>query len=407
MKFKIFLLILSLFSVQIFSQSVFQLVESVPAETTLEKSTLSRAVDVWYDMIKSAKKTIDIEMFYIANEKNEPLERIINEIVTAANRGVKVRVMIDAKFFQRYPQSASDFENIPNITVKKIPWDKIGGGVMHAKIFVVDGNDLFVGSENFDWRSLKHIHEMGARVKSKELAKMFLTIYELDWKFCDKYSADYKKELMDSVKVKAINSKNKLVLDDDKYGKIKIYPAFSPNKVVPKDFAKEEAELLKVIKNSKERLFIQMFSYSTKGSSKKSPYVKLDNEIRKAAKRGVEVKIIFSDWAIKKDAIDAIKELSQVQGIEIKFSTIPQFSAGFIEYARVQHCKYFISDEDISWVSTANWERGYFYESRNATLIIENSKINAELEKVFKGVWNSSYVAKVDVNKFYEPVKKN
>lgn len=407
MKFKIFLLILSLFSVQIFSQSVFQLVESVPAETTLEKSTLPRAVDVWSDMIKSAKKTIDIEMFYIANENNEPLEKIINEIVAAANRGVKVRVMIDAKFFQRYPKSTSDFENITNITIKKIPWDKIGSGVMHAKIFIVDGNDLFVGSQNFDWRSLKHIHEMGAMVKSKELSKMFLTIYELDWKFCDKYSADYKKELMDSVKVKAINSKNKLVLDDDKYGKIKLYPAFSPNKVVPKDFAKEETELLKTIKNSKEKLYIQMFSYSTKGSSKKSPYVKLDNEIRKAAKRGVEVKIIFSDWAIKKDAIDAIKELSQVQGVEIKFSTMPQHSSGFIEYARVQHCKYFISDEDISWISTANWERGYFYESRNATLIIENSKINAELEKVFKGVWNSSYVAKVDVNKFYEPVKKN
>jgi phosphatidylserine/phosphatidylglycerophosphate/cardiolipin synthase-like enzyme len=389
------------------AQTVFQIVESVPAETILEESKLPKATDVWIEMIKAATKTIDMETFYIANEKGEPLEKVISEVKSAAARGVVVRIMIDGKFFERYKESANDFENVPNITIKKIPFDKIGGGIMHAKYFVVDGEDLFVGSQNFDWRALKHIHEMGVRVKHKELAEMFLRIFETDWALCDNQDEVTTKALLKESADKVYTSKKKLKLETADYGTVKLYPAFSPVGLVNKGFAKEETELLKTIKKAKNRLCIQFYSYATKGKNKNEPYDKIDKEIRKAAARGVDVKIIFSDWAIKKDAMDAIKELSQVKGIEIRFSTMPQYSKGYIPYARVQHCKYFIADDDVSWISTSNWERDYFYESRNAALIIESEKVNETLEGVFNRVWNSTYVEKVDVDKEYKAVKRN
>jgi phospholipase D3/4 len=389
------------------SQTLFKIIESVPAETILEDSKLPRAYDEWLDMIKSAKKTIDIETFYIANEKGEPLEKIIKEIKSAASRGVTVRIMIDSSFFSRYQESAKDFESNKNITIMKIPFGKIAGGVMHAKYFVVDGEDLFVGSQNFDWRALKHIHEMGVRIKNKELAEMFLCIFEYDWKLCDRHDTQYRKELLKEFPDDVINAKNKLEITAKEYGKISLYPVFSPNKLVPKGWSKEETELLKTIKSAEKKLCIQFFSYSLKGSSKSSRWTKIDDALRDAAKRGVDVRIIFSDWAIKKDAIEQIKELSQDPGIQIKFSTIPQYSKGFIQYSRVQHCKFFTADDDVSWISTSNWERDYFYQSRNAALVIENSKVNAELEKVFTRVWNSDYVETVDVNKEYKPVKRN
>jgi phosphatidylserine/phosphatidylglycerophosphate/cardiolipin synthase-like enzyme len=389
------------------SQTLFKIVESVPAETTLEDSKLPRAYDEWIDMIKSAKKTIDMETFYIANEKSEPLEKIIKEIKSAASRGVTVRIMIDSSFFSRYQESAKDFENIKNITIRKIPFGKIAGGVMHAKYFVVDGEDLFIGSQNFDWRALKHIHEMGVRIKNKELAKMFLGIFEYDWKLCERHDTQYRKELLKEFPYDVINAKNKLEITTKEYGKVSLYPVFSPNKLVPKGWSKEETELLKIIKSAKKKLCILFFSYSLKGSSKKSQWTKIDDALRDAAKRGVDVKIIFSDWAIKKGATEQIKELSQVPGIQIKFSTIPQYSKGFIPYSRVDHCKFFTADDDVSWISTSNWERDYFYQSRNSALVIENSRVNAELEKVFTRVWNSEYVETVDVNKEYKPVKRN
>ena len=98
-------LLFLLLSVPVRAQSIFQIVESVPVETVLEESKLPRAADVWVEMIKSAKRSIDMETFYIANEKGEPLEIVINEIINAANRGVQVRIIIDENFFSRYPES--------------------------------------------------------------------------------------------------------------------------------------------------------------------------------------------------------------------------------------------------------------------------------------------------------------
>ncbi len=389
------------------AQTLFQLVESVPEETVLKESSLPRAADVWADMIKSAKKTIDIEMFYIANEKGEPLEKIVSEIKSAAERGVQVRIIIDNSFFQRYKESADDFTGVKNITVKKIPFKKIGGGVMHAKYFVVDGEDLFIGSQNFDWRALKHIHEMGVRIKHKELAAMFLSIFETDWKLCDDSGKETVGEIKKTKTGTTYNDKNKLTITSEEFGKITLYPAFSPKEIIPEGFSDEESELLRLIDNAKERLCFQFYSYSLKGSEKKTLYTKIDDALRNAAKRGVEIKIIFSDWAIKKGATEQIQSLSQVPGIEIKFSTIPQYSGGYIPYARVQHCKFFISDDDMSWISTANLEQDYFYESRNASLVLKSEKINSALYTVFERVWNSPYAVKVDAEKEYKAVKRN
>lgn len=395
-----------IFSVNSALPQNFTLVESAPVETSLEQSVLPRASDVWLDMISSAKETIDIETFYIANEKGEVLEKIMKAVKDAASRKVQVRIIIDESFYNSSEKSADELNNIPNITIKKIPFKKIAGGVMHAKYFVVDKTDLFIGSQNMDWRALKHIHEMGARVKNKRLAKVFMNIFETDWSLCENQGEENIAKLKKKYNKNIINSRKPLKIKTEEFGDVVLYPAFSPATITPDKYSKEENELLKIIKNSKHRLCINMFSYSLKGEEKESTYEKIDKALRDAAGRGVKIKIIFSNWAIKKGATESIQSLSTVPNIEIKFSNIPQYSGGFIPYSRVDHCKFFISDSTLSFVSTSNWERSYFYDCRNATLIIQNEEINSLLEEVFLRSWNSDFVEKVDVNKKYEPVRR-
>ena len=404
---KLILYSILLFSISTAFSQNFTLVESTPVETILEQSTLPRASDVWLDMINGAGKTLDIEMFYIANEKGEVLEKILKAIKDAAGRGVIVRVIIDEGFYNSSEKSADELNNIPNITIRKIPFKKIAGGVMHAKYFIADGKDLFVGSQNMDWRALKHIHEMGVRVKSEKMAKTFLNIFEIDWNLCTDYSAANIKLLKKKYSKDIINAVKPLIINDADYGKIKLYPAFSPAEVTPSKCNSEISELVRIIKNSKERLCIQMYSYSLKGEKNGEEFDNIDKVLRNAASRGVKIKIIFSNWAIKKGATESIQALSTVPNIEIKFSSIPEYSGGFIPYSRVEHCKYFISDSKYSWVSTGNWERGYFYESRNATMIIQNKKINSLLEEVFLRDWNGNLTEFVDANREYKPVKRS
>ena len=52
---------------------------------------------------------------------------------------------------------------------------------MHAKYFVVDGEEAFVGSQNFDWRALEHIHEMGAHVRVPAFGRALAAVFLEDW----------------------------------------------------------------------------------------------------------------------------------------------------------------------------------------------------------------------------------
>jgi len=384
------------------AQDELELVESTPHETKLEESNLLRTLDVWLKMIKEAKTSIDIETFYFSNKAGEPLENILTELKDAASRGVQVRIIVDSNFYSNNDKSVDELGEVKNILIKKIPVGNISGGVMHAKYFIVDNENLFLGSQNMDWRALIHIHEIGVRVKNKDLARTFHELFETDWKLCDGNYYGLANQAVNYF----VNSDTPVTLNSNEYGKIILYPAFSPPKININGLSSEEDELMKIISNTKERLFIQVYSYSPK-VKKESIYFKIDSALRSAAEKGVEIKIIFPDWAIRESSIDFIKDLSLVKNIKIKFISIPQHSSGFIPYSRVDHSKYFIADKNISWISTSNWEWGYFNTSRNATLIIDNNKVNDELSKVFDMVWESPYSNFVDVDKKYEPVKRN
>src|SRR5690625_7963952 len=53
------------------------------------------------------------------------------------------------------------------------------GSSLHAKSFSVDGKRIFVGSLNFDPRSINLNTEMGVVIESPEIAKEIQTIFDL------------------------------------------------------------------------------------------------------------------------------------------------------------------------------------------------------------------------------------
>lgn len=393
-----------LWSAVAFSQEIIDLVESVPVETNFEQSKIKRTSDVWTEMFDSAKSSIEIETFYFSHKEGESLTRILNALTRAANRGVKIRIIVDKKFYLENEQGVDYLIGVKNIEIRKIDFVQLAGGVMHAKYFVIDSSDVFLGSQNMDWRALSHIHEIGIRIKHRKLAEKFLRIFEIDW-ILSQYPefAGFAKDRKSRIK-SVINYKNKLKIYSEKYGLVKLYPCFSPYLLTPKGYSWEETELLRLINKASEKLYIQIYSYSV--TTGKESYEKIDRALKKAAIRGVDVKIIVPDWVTDRKYFNDIKELSKTKGIEIKISSIPPFSGGFIPYARVEHCKYLVVDENISWISTSNWEKSYFYNSRNASIVIQNDKINNELTELFLKDWNGKYTEYVHIDKDYPKIKR-
>lgn len=372
------------------------IVESVPVETNLNLPNVSNTYNVWLDMIKNAKNSLDIEEFYFANQKGEPMEDVIKAIRDAGARGVKVRIICDESFKKYSISSLNLFEGEKNITWKLISIFEGMGGIMHAKYFIVDGKEVFLGSQNFDWRSIKHVSEVGVRVRHAGFAKCVGDLFEMDWKLCD----------VKSGKPGIIPGKScypfPFKIEEKGSEGIEFYPVFSPKGMIPENALWEEKEILRLIDGAQKEILLQVLTYSPV-THDRAYYPQLDEALRRAANRGVEVRIIISDWSTKEPLISHIKSLAVLKNMTIKISTIPRWSKGYIPYARVQHSKYLIIDNNRCWIGSSNWEKGYFYNCRNLGIIIKSMSITEKLREIFFTNWMGSYARPVEIMKNYEP----
>ncbi len=410
MRFRFFFALLVIVSLLLFSrygcvaasgQQMLELVESVPVETTLDVPEVRNTEEVWLEMINGAKKSIDIEQFYFATRKGEPMENVLEALEHAADRGVTIRVVTEESFRKETGYSFERLSKRKNISWKWISIFKEPGGIQHSKFFIVDGEDVYMGSANFDWRAIKHISEMGVHVRHREYARMVEDLFELDWKLCDAKSLKDAAPLCGKQHYKV-----PLKVKDSSGDTIEFCPVFDPVGYIPDSDLWEGKKLFELIRSARKDLLLQMLTYSPI-TREKEYWPELDDALRATANKGVDIKAVLSDWSTRKPEIFYLKSLAVLPGIHIKFSTIPEWSGGFVPFARVQHSKYLVIDEDTSWVGSSNWERGYFYSCRNMGMIIHSRKINNLLRKVFFTTWESSYVQPLDLNRDYTMPKRS
>jgi phosphatidylserine/phosphatidylglycerophosphate/cardiolipin synthase-like enzyme len=139
---------------------------------------------------------------------------------------------------------------------------------------------------------------------------------------------------------------------------------------------------------------VQLLSYGT--------YEPLESALLRAASRGVRVSLLVSDWSLSRSRQRALKRLQEVDGITVRFTSIPEHSSGFIPFARVEHCKYLLADADRAWIGTSNWSPDYFEESRNAGFILRSGVLCRLLHRKYGRSWDGPYAVTIDPAIEYE-----
>ncbi len=376
------------------------IVESVPAETVYGSTLAARPQAVWPALISSAQRTLDLEQFYVAEQAGEALTPVLDAVKAAAGRGVRVRLLVDSVMMKETAKALPALK-AAGVQARVIDFRKAGGGVQHSKFFVVDGRESFVGSQNFDWRSLAHIHEVGVVIKSTRAAADLERVFEADWAFAGGEPARkaYGGKVRQAVPA---SSPEKGTLNG---GEVSYHLAFSPAAALPRGMDEELDQLLRLIAGAKKTLHGQVMTYSLQEHGSKR-WTDLDKALRKAAARGVKVELVFADWAMGGSSDRDIKALAKTDNISIKISSLPEYSKGFVPYARVEHCKYLVADGKASYITTSNWGPGYFLTTRGVGVFIEGAPAAAVLEDIFSRTWTGPYVQPVDPLKAYQPVKR-
>ncbi len=365
----------------------FELVYSYPVETTLDEPDLRQAKDVWPEMIDAAKSALDIEQFYVTPSTGGPLEPTLAAIERAGARGVKVRVILEKKFEKNSLDGIARLKGVKGLELRIADWSKISGaGIIHAKFFAVDGGKAaYVGSQNFDWRSLEHIHEMGLAIDDAGVAKQVQSVFDHDWAVADSTTAapdDAKQELA------AASGRAYLVA--------------SPWRQNPAGVGDSEAEIARMIGEAKDEILVQNLEYFTTTYGKPTRYYgKLDAALRDAAIRGVKIKILVSHWGTEEPLVKGLQSLAVLPGVEARVITIPEAKSGTIPYARLTHSKYAVFDGKTLWVGTSNWTGSYFDQSRNLEVVVKDEVLAARAAAVQKHLWDSGYTVPLETLKTY------
>lgn len=297
-----------LLQVPTYSQSqspALEIVESIPIETNLDNADIRDATDVWLEMINGAKQMLDFEQFYISPQKGEPLDTILSAIQQAAARGVKVRFIVDSRMYKTYPETVDKWNALNKADVRAgmfpearvLDFGKAGGGIQHAKFFIVDGEEIFLGSQNFDWRALKHIHELGIRLRHKDAVALYQDIFELDWKLCEASNSEKLK-----IPVERKTYKTLFQLISEVKDTVTFTPTYSPKAYIADTTLWDEPQILNLINSAKQEVMLQFLSYSTRARDG-STYSAIQDAMKAAAARGVRVKMIVSDWEDRKSVV--------------------------------------------------------------------------------------------------------
>jgi len=366
----------------------------------LDNPEIRNTAEVWLEMIRGAEKTLDIEQFYISNEPGEPLEEVIAAIEEAARRGVQVRAIVEKKMYKTYPETVDRLGKQPGIEVRILDFGLIRpGGVQHAKFLIVDGEQVFVGSQNFDWRALKHIHEIGVRIRHRQAAAAFLDLFDLDWRLCKVESpgsaleASPRREYLLPFEVQ-IPEKSV----------IQFYPVWAPGDLSPNQDLWSLKAILEMIEGAKESIEVEILNYSPIARDK-TYWPELEVALRSAAARGVNVRMIVADWNKTHPKIDYLKSLTLVPNIEVRLSTIPPYSGGHIPYGRVTHAKFLTVDGRRSWIGCSNWEKSYYYNTRDAGVGVDSEEVAVLLRGIFDRDWGGGYVESIRPEVDYEPLR--
>lgn len=388
-----FVLLFSLPAFAKFEIPGLELVYTAPVETKLEAPDLRSATEVWVEMIDSAKKTLDFEEMYAISKPGEPLEKVMAAIERASRRGVKVRFMVEQKMLRASsPETLKQLQTIEGLTLRVLDFSRRGtDGIIHAKFFVVDGKEVFIGSQNFDWRSLKHIHETGLRVTDAKIVRQVSEIFESDWSAAEDKGAE---KNLGNLATRTKRLVSTALAQNSSY-LVASPPSLLPDGVIP-----SEAELVRLIGAAKEEIRVQLLDYSAAYRDKRS-YPVIDNALRAAAARGVKVKLMVSHWSTEKPAIDFLKSLSLLRNVEVRIVTIPVAKEGRIPFARVNHSKIMTVDRKIGWVGTSNWSGGYLDKLRNLEVVVKDEKFADRLAQLHEQLWSSEYSVEIDPARDY------
>ena len=282
------------------------------------------------NQIKNSKSSIDIALYGWSNTPE-----IINALIKAKSRGVKIRLVYDTSKGNYYP----DIDSIINLADEKST--DTPKEIMHNKFIIFDNSKVITGSMNFANTGLSGFNsDCLILINSEQLAQI------------------YEQEFNQMLSGKFHNEKEKIQTETITLKDTKILPLFSPqDKII-------STNIIPLINKAKKYIYIPTFVLT---------HEELKNSLINARKRGVQIKIIHDATNYKASNLKTLRE----NGILVKVEN----------YAGKVHSKTMIIDDKYLIIGSMNFSKNGENKNDENVLIIENKILAKYYRGFFEYLW--------------------
>ncbi len=306
---------------------------------------------VLLEQINNTQSSIDFALYGIANQP-----KIINALVNAQNRGVKIRWVTDADMSGKniYKEVLSVQKLLPDFVTDNHDYALIGtknpkytNSIMHNKFFIFDNNIVWLGSSNLSQTDLADFNaNINILAKSEKLAHIYKQEFEQMYnkKFHELKSSILNKE--------NLNIGNEII--------VSIY--FSPTDKIITNY------IIPAINKAQKNIYISSFIITHK---------KVENALISAKTRGVDIKVITD--ATSANGKYSIHNSLRSYNIPVKIEN----------KAGKMHSKSIIIDEKSVFIGSMNLTKSGENKNDENVILIHNNKIAQNFKEQFLYLYSS------------------
>jgi len=287
-------------------------------------------------IIENAKSEISFAIYGLRGQ-----DEILQALIKAKNRGVKVRGVVDSDTHGEnyYSDTHLLYKNFKIVSDEK-------SYIMHNKFFVIDSLIVWSGSSNIsDTGTGGYNANNSVVISDANIAAIYLK--EFSQMFYEKKFHNKKEPLT----YENIQTQDSLV---------SIY--FSPKSKT------YENGIEKLIKNARRHIYIPVFYLTHK---------ELSEQLIKAKNRGVEIKIILDATAARNKY--SMHTYLRENGIDVKVEN----------FGGKMHAKSVIVDDEFIVSGSMNLTKAGNDKNDENTIIIKNKKLAIEYKSYFLKLWES------------------
>lgn len=340
------------------------------------KSGDGEAINALLKLINDAQENIDFAIYGISNE-----DEIFQALISAQNRGVKIRGIVDMDNEKKNPykdtydllkhltniktdyKQLKDFKSSKSDYVQHVTYN-IGGKIveasfvnegikdyndkiMHNKYFIIDKKIVWTGSMNISNTCASYNSNSSVAINSKELAEIYTEDFEQMF-----IKNKHHNEKQNNVSTKYIN------IDDN----TKVVAL-----LLPED--KETYNIVSgYINRAQKYIYVPMFFFT---------HTKYSQDLINAHNRGVKVKVILDATSARTGY--SKHEIMRMAGIPVKIEN----------WGGKMHEKSLIIDDKYLLIGSMNFTSGAHYQNDENSLLIENKEIAIKSRKRFEKLWKS------------------